>query len=146
MNASDFLPVDFNVASWFVDRPVAEGRGAAPAFHCEDRVLSYGDVKELVDRTGHALRDLGVDMLERETWLSALKLGETALAVVTQDRQRAQHAAKAFEEHDQVVQAKLYAVHKSQPGAHVTVSNELRDQFKRTLAEDQEQVRSRLAP
>ncbi len=65
MNASDFLPVDFNVASWFVDRPVAEGRGAAPAFHCEDRVLSYGDLKELVDRTGHALRDLGVDMEQR---------------------------------------------------------------------------------
>lgn len=30
MNASDFLPAEFNVASWFVDRPVAEGRGAAP--------------------------------------------------------------------------------------------------------------------
>ena len=92
------------------------------------------------------LRDLGVEMLERETWLSALKLGETALAVVTQDPERAQRAAQAFEEHDHVVQAKLYAVHKSQPGAHVTVSNELRDQLKRTLAEDQEEVRSRLAP
>src|SRR4051812_7731936 len=82
------------------------------------------------------LRDLGVEMLERETWLSALKLGETALAVVTQDPELAQRAAKAFEEHDHVVQAKLYAVHKGQPGAHVTVSNELRDQFARTLAED----------
>ena len=38
MNASDLLPAEFNVASWFVDRPVIEGRGAAPAFHCEDRV------------------------------------------------------------------------------------------------------------
>jgi glutathione-regulated potassium-efflux system ancillary protein KefC len=92
------------------------------------------------------LRDLGVEMLERETWLSALKLGETALAVVTQDPERAQRAARAFEEHDHVVQAKLYAVHKSQPAAQVMVSNQLRDQFKRTLAEDQEEVRSRLAP
>jgi glutathione-regulated potassium-efflux system ancillary protein KefC len=92
------------------------------------------------------LRDVGVELLERETWLSALKLGETALAVVTQDPERAQRAAKAFEEHDHVVQAKLYAVHKGQPDAHVTVSNELRDQLKRTLAEDQEEVRSRLAP
>jgi glutathione-regulated potassium-efflux system ancillary protein KefC len=92
------------------------------------------------------LRDLGVEMIERETWLSALSLGETALAVVTQDPERARRATQAFEEHDHVVQAKLYAVHKSQPGAHVIVSNELRDQFKRTLAEDQEEVRSRLAP
>ena len=65
MNASDFLPADFNVASWFVDRPVAEGRGAAPAFHCEGRVLSYADVRELADRTGNALRELGVEMEQR---------------------------------------------------------------------------------
>ena len=65
MNASDFLPADFNVASWFVDRPVAEGRRAAPAFHCEGRVLSYADVRELADRTGHALRELGVEMEQR---------------------------------------------------------------------------------
>jgi benzoate-CoA ligase family protein len=65
MNATDFLPVDFNVATWFVDRPVAEGRGAAPAFHCEDRVLTYADVQELVNRTGNALRELGVEMEHR---------------------------------------------------------------------------------
>jgi benzoate-CoA ligase len=65
MNASDLLPADFNVASWFVDRPVADGRGAAPAFHCEGRVLSYGDVRELADRTGNALRELGVEMEQR---------------------------------------------------------------------------------
>ncbi len=65
MNASDFLPAEFNVASWFVDRPVAEGRGAAPAFHCADRVLTYADVRELADRTGNALRELGVEMEQR---------------------------------------------------------------------------------
>jgi glutathione-regulated potassium-efflux system ancillary protein KefC len=92
------------------------------------------------------LRDLGVEMVERETWLSALKLGETALAVTTQDPERAQRAARAFAEHDHVVQAKLYAVHKSEPDAHVIVSNELRDQLKRTLAEDESEVRGKLAP
>jgi glutathione-regulated potassium-efflux system ancillary protein KefC len=92
------------------------------------------------------LRDLGVEMVERETWSAALKLGETALAVVTQDPARASRAAQAFAEHDHVVQAKLYAVHASEPDAHVMVSNELRDQLRRTLAEDDEQVRSRLAP
>ena len=65
MNASDILPVDFNVAAWFVDRPVAEGRGRAPAFHCEGRGLSYADVQELADRTGNALRELGVEMEHR---------------------------------------------------------------------------------
>src|SRR5436190_2037482 len=92
------------------------------------------------------LRDLGVEMIERETWLSALKLGETALAVSTQDPERAQRAARAFAEHDHVVQAKLYAVHKNAPDAHITVSNELRDQLKRTLAEDDAEVRGKLAP
>ena len=92
------------------------------------------------------LRDLGVEMIERETWLSALQLGETALAVATQDPERAHRATRAFAEHDHVVQAKLYAVHKSAPDAHITVSNELRDQLKRTLAEDQAEVRGKLAP
>ena len=92
------------------------------------------------------LRDLGVEMIERETWLAALKLGETALAVTTQDPERAQRAARAFAEHDHVVQAKLYAVHKAEPDAHVIVSNELRDQLKRTLAEDESEVRGKLAP
>src|SRR5256714_519413 len=92
------------------------------------------------------LRDMEVEMIERETWLSALKLGETALAVATQDPEKAQRAARAFAEHDHVVQAKLYAVHKSAPDAHITVSNELRDQLKRTLREDDSEVRGKLAP
>jgi glutathione-regulated potassium-efflux system ancillary protein KefC len=93
------------------------------------------------------LRDLGVEMMERETWLSALKLGEMALTAASGNAGRAERAARAFAEHDQEVQAKLYQVHKGAPDAHVTVSNELRDQLKRTLEEDQTGVRSsRLAP
>jgi glutathione-regulated potassium-efflux system ancillary protein KefC len=83
------------------------------------------------------LKDVGVELMERETWPAALKLGESALAVVTQDPERARRAALAFEEHDHVVQAKLYAVHKGAPDAHVTVSNELRDQLAQTLREDE---------
>ena len=95
MNASDFLPAEFNVASWFVDRPVADGRGAAPAFHCEDRVLSYADVQELADRTGHALRELGVEMEQRVlmicldapeflgTFWGAIKIGAIPVPVNT---------------------------------------------------------------
>ena len=65
MNASDHLPARFNVATWFVDRHLAEGRGDRPAFHYEDRVLTYADVHDLVNRAGNALRDLGVEMEQR---------------------------------------------------------------------------------
>jgi glutathione-regulated potassium-efflux system ancillary protein KefC len=83
------------------------------------------------------LRDLGVELIERETWLSALKLGEAALAAASGDPERAQRAAQAFAEHDREVVAKLYEVHRNAPDAHVTVSNELRDQFARTLKADE---------
>jgi glutathione-regulated potassium-efflux system ancillary protein KefC len=83
------------------------------------------------------LRDLGVDVIERETWRAALKLGEAALAAISGDAERAQRAAQAFAEHDAEVVAKLYEVHRSAPDAHVMVSNELRDQFARTLKADE---------
>src|SRR5262249_47094638 len=65
MSTWETLPAQFNVATWFVDRNVAEGRGASPAFHYEGRTLTYGDVHELVNRTGNALRELGVEMEDR---------------------------------------------------------------------------------
>jgi len=83
------------------------------------------------------LRDLGIEATERETWLGALRLGELALAQVSADPLRARRAAQAFAEHDHEVQAKLYAVHRETPDAHVMVSNELRDQLARTLSEDE---------
>jgi glutathione-regulated potassium-efflux system ancillary protein KefC len=86
------------------------------------------------------LRDLGVEFIERETWLSAVKLGETALAEVSGDRERARRAAETFAQHDIEVVAKLYDVHRTEPDAHVTVSNELRDQLARTLSEDERRI------
>jgi benzoate-CoA ligase len=65
MSTWESLPAQFNVATWFVDRNVAEGRGGSPAFRHEDRVLTYADVLELTNRTGNALRDLGVGMEDR---------------------------------------------------------------------------------
>src|SRR5438309_7006172 len=61
MNASELLPQQFNVATWFVDRNIAEGRGAAAAFRYEGRTLTYGQVQELVNRTGNALLEIGVE-------------------------------------------------------------------------------------
>src|SRR5438445_6849153 len=65
MSTWETLPAQFNVATWFVDRNVADGRGAAPAFHYEDRVLTYADVQDLANRSGNALRELGVQMEDR---------------------------------------------------------------------------------
>jgi len=87
------------------------------------------------------LRDLGVEVIERETFRGAIKLGERALAAISGDPERAHRAAQAFREHDSDVQAKLYEVHRGSPDAHVTVSNELRDQLTRTLQEDAEHIR-----
>ncbi|HSE96588.1 MAG TPA: benzoate-CoA ligase family protein [Methylomirabilota bacterium] len=65
MNASETLPAQFNVATYFLDRNLAEGRGQEPAFFCEDRVLTYADVHDLATRTGNALRELGVEREHR---------------------------------------------------------------------------------
>jgi benzoate-CoA ligase family protein len=95
MNASEVLPAQFNVAAWFVDRNVAEHRGASPAFLYEDRTLTYADVHELVNRTGNALRELGVEMEHRVlmlcldapefvgTFWGAIKIGAIPIPVNT---------------------------------------------------------------
>src|SRR5258706_3871912 len=93
-------------------------------------------------RHSFELRDLGVEAIERETFRSALALGESALAAISGDAERARRAAEAFAAHDRDVQDKLYEVHRTEPDAHVTVSNELRDQLTRTLGEDE---RSKIA-
>ncbi|MBI1737173.1 MAG: benzoate-CoA ligase family protein [Candidatus Rokubacteria bacterium] len=65
MNAADQLPQEFNVAAHFVDGNVAAGRGNRTAFICEGRTLTYADLQDLTNRTGNALRKLGVAMEDR---------------------------------------------------------------------------------
>ena len=89
-----------------------------------------------------ALRDLGVEFIERETFLSALALGESVLTAATGDARQAQRSVRQFADHDRDVVAKLYDVHKGDPDAHVLASNELRDQFARTLREDEDATRT----
>ena len=83
------------------------------------------------------LRDIGVEIIERETFQSALELGRAALAAVGADAERAKRAVQKFAEHDKVVISKLYAAHKSEPDSHISISNELRDQLAKTLREDE---------
>jgi benzoate-CoA ligase family protein len=65
MNAAQRLPAQFNVATYFVDRHLEEGRAGAPAFFCEDRTLTYGEVADLANRGGNVFRNLGVEMEDR---------------------------------------------------------------------------------
>jgi benzoate-CoA ligase family protein len=50
----------FNAAAWFVDRNLDEGRGGSPALRYDDRIITYAELRLLVDGTGRALRALGV--------------------------------------------------------------------------------------
>jgi benzoate-CoA ligase family protein len=59
------LPEQFNVATHFVDRNLAEGRGAKTALLCEGKVYTYQDVADSVNRFGNALRSLHVEMEDR---------------------------------------------------------------------------------
>ena len=55
----------FNAASFFVDRHVAEGRGARIAFRCAGRTVSYAEVAARVDCCVNALACLGVEIEQR---------------------------------------------------------------------------------
>ncbi|HEV8586750.1 MAG TPA: AMP-binding protein, partial [Methylomirabilota bacterium] len=89
------LPEHFNVASFFVDRHVAEGRGARPAFRCGGRTITYAEVAASVDRCANALAALGVEIEQRvllvlddtpafaAAFWGAAKLGAVAVPVNT---------------------------------------------------------------
>jgi benzoate-CoA ligase len=55
----------FNAASHFIDRHIAAGRGQRVAIESEGRRVSYAELHEQVNRTGSALRALGVRPEER---------------------------------------------------------------------------------
>jgi benzoate-CoA ligase family protein len=56
---------NYNAAVNFVDRHVAEMHADRIAIRCENRAYSYGEIAGLMNRTGNALRDLGVEMESR---------------------------------------------------------------------------------
>src|SRR2546427_4936116 len=84
-----------NAAAWFVDRHVAAARGDRTALVADGRPLAYRTVFENVNRTGHALRRLGVGMGDRVLLLlpdvpefaygfwGAIKLGAVPIPTTT---------------------------------------------------------------
>jgi benzoate-CoA ligase len=87
------LPEQFNAASFFVDRHVAEGRGGRTAFRFAGRSVTYGEIAESVDRCANALESLSVDIEQRvlialrdtpafaAAFWGAVKLGAVAVPV-----------------------------------------------------------------
>jgi benzoate-CoA ligase family protein len=59
------LPETFNVAAYFVDRNVLEGRGERIAIESGEEQVSYQQLLERTNRAGNALRQLGVGAEER---------------------------------------------------------------------------------
>src|ERR1700757_4020561 len=96
MTTSPFpLPEEFNAASYFVDRHIAEGRGQKVAIECEGRRITYSQLAESVNRVGNALLQLDVRPEERvflllldtpefaASFFGAIKIGAVPVPVNT---------------------------------------------------------------
>jgi benzoate-CoA ligase family protein len=92
------LPDQFNAATAFLDRHLAEGRGAKTALYYEGATYTYAQIAELANRIGNGLLDLGVEMEQRVALLlfdspqfaacffGAIKIGAVALPLNTMMR------------------------------------------------------------
>src|ERR687888_2298091 len=59
------LPNIYNAATTFIDENIATGRGKRAAIYYQDQTFTYQDVFEQVNRTGNALKELGVEIEHR---------------------------------------------------------------------------------
>jgi len=59
------FPERFNMADYFLDARVREGKGERPAVRVGDKTWTYAEVQGMADRCSHALRDRGVDLEDR---------------------------------------------------------------------------------
>ncbi|HWP59030.1 MAG TPA: benzoate-CoA ligase family protein [Candidatus Acidoferrales bacterium] len=59
------LPETYNAATTFVDENVRQGRGERTAILYRDEQFTYEQVLELVNKTGNAFKDLGLEIEQR---------------------------------------------------------------------------------
>ena len=59
------FPEQFNMADYFLDHNLVEGRGDKIAVRYRDEQYTYADVQQMTNRCGNALRALGVEMEDR---------------------------------------------------------------------------------
>ena len=89
------IPYQFNVASYFLDRNVAEGRGERTALITGGRRVSYAELATATNRIGNVLHELGVRRGQRvllacgdglefvATWYAVQKVGAVTAEVYT---------------------------------------------------------------
>jgi benzoate-CoA ligase family protein len=89
------LPDELNLATWFVDRNVDEGRGDRTALLSASGPTTYAELARLVNRCGSLLRDLGVQAQDRvllvlgdsvefvALWYGAQKIGAVTAEAYT---------------------------------------------------------------
>jgi len=59
------FPERFNMADYYLDARVREGKGERVAVKVGDRAWTYREVQDMADRCSHALRDRGIDLEDR---------------------------------------------------------------------------------
>src|SRR5205814_10406920 len=89
------LPEMLNVTTAYVDANIAAGRGGKTAFFYGEQQITYQEVMDQVNRTGNALRALGLDLEQRVALLlldcpefvysffGAIKIGAVAVPMNT---------------------------------------------------------------
>ena len=94
-HAFTVLPDEFNAATYFIDRHIAEGRGQKVAIECGERRVTYQQLCAMVNRAGNCLRRLGVRIEERvllllldtpefaASFFGAIKIGAVPVPVNT---------------------------------------------------------------
>ncbi|HEV8486294.1 MAG TPA: benzoate-CoA ligase family protein [Blastocatellia bacterium] len=85
----------FNMASYFLDDRIEEGRGENVAVYFEDKRYTYSEVQSMANQAGNALLSLGVEMEDRvlivlpdsiefvATWFGIAKIGAVIAMVNT---------------------------------------------------------------
>ena len=148
--------MSFNAATFFVDRHVAEGRSARPAFRHAGRTITCAEVAERVNRAGQALAGLGLQIEQRvllalddspafvATFWGAAKLGAIAVPVNTAMRSEEyafllQDSRAGIVVAEPLVAETIRAVSPSSPWLRAVVTT---DEFARLMAE----ASSELAP
>lgn len=89
------LPEQFNVADYFVDRNIREGRGNKVAVICEDRKFTYEQIRFGMNQVGNALAASGIKMEDRvalmlldtevypQVFFGAIKMGAVPICLNT---------------------------------------------------------------
>jgi benzoate-CoA ligase family protein len=113
----DDVPRAFNLASYFVDRNLEEGRGARTALIGPHGSTAYAELAALTNRSGHVLRELGVRAEERVLLVLADGVEFVALWYGTQKIGAVTAEAYTF------LQAKDYAYYLDYTRAGVVVAD-----------------------